>query len=316
VPFIVIDLAESGWARGEREPGGDESKRWFIPPGASPYAGRPWLFKGRRTKQLKLSEERRQRGEVPDVLIRGDDWAEKISWEVASLMGVPAANTELAVSVQLSDNQRVRGSISRDIRPSGWVLSAGASRLEEFDDAFDTRSCRGHTLEAIQRGLDGLGGPPETPYESWSAFDVFAGYLALDAWIVNTDRHPCNWALLQAPAGVLRLAHSFDHGGALGSGYGEPLHRRALADGVEAWCHRGKAARFPESGPATLVELARQGLELAAPAAREHWVSQISQVSDSACENIVEAVPDMSEVTRNFVTEVLAVNRRRLIDES
>jgi hypothetical protein len=74
---------------------------------------------------------------------------------------------------------------------------------------------------------------------------VFAGYLALDAWIVNTDRHAYNWALVQAPSGVMRLAHSFDHGSALGSGYGETVHARALEEGIDVWCQRGKASRFP-----------------------------------------------------------------------
>jgi hypothetical protein len=316
VPFTVIDLAATGWVRGEREPGGDESKRWFIPPDSSPYAGREWLFKPRRTKELLLSKERQQRGDAPDILVRGDDWAEKISFEVAQLMGVPAATTELALSVQLSNNQPVRGSISRDVRPSGWVLSAGASRLEEFDDAFDADTGHGHTLDAIQHVLDGLGGPPETPYESWSAFDVFASYLALDAWIVNTDRHAYNWALVQAPSGVMRLGHSFDHGSALGSGYGEAIQARALEEGIDVWCRRGRASRFPDSGPVTLVELALQALQAASPPARTHWMRQMSQVSDHACENIVKSIPDLSEVTRTFVSEVLAVNRRRLIDDA
>ncbi|CDO91199.1 hypothetical protein AWC29_01210 [Mycobacterium triplex] len=314
VAFTVVDLAGAGWVRGEREPGGDESKRWFIPPERSPYAGREWLFKPRRTKELLLSTQRQQRGDTPDVLVRGDDWAEKISFELAHLMTVPAATTELALSVQLSDHRPVRGSISRDVRPSGWVLSAGASRLEEFDDAFDADTGHGHTMDAIAQALAGLSGPPETPYEAWPAFDVFVGYLVLDAWIVNTDRHAYNWALVQAPSGVMRLAHSFDHGSALGSGYGEALHARALEEGIETWSRRGKASRFPDSGPLTLVELGLHALQAASPPARAHWMRQISQVSDHACEDIVQSIPDMSEVTRRFVTEVLAVNRRRLID--
>jgi hypothetical protein len=228
----------------------------------------------------------------------------------------PLLRRNLALSVQLNDGERVRGSISRDIRPDGWVLSAGASRLEEFDDSFDTETCQGHSVEAIHAALEGLGGPPETPYESWPAFDVFAGYLMLDAWIVNTDRHPANWALVQAPGGLTRLAHSFDHGGGLGSGYGEPLHERVLAEGVDAWCRRGKAARFPDSGPTTLVELALQAPVAARPMARGHWMTQMSQVSAQACNDIVKAVPDLSGATRRFVAEVLAVNRRRLIDEA
>jgi hypothetical protein len=312
VPFPVIDLAPTGWIPGEREPGGDESKRWFTPPDDSPYAGRRWLFKPRRIKELPLSQKRQLSGDPPDLLVRGDDWAEKVSYETARLIAVPAATTELGLVN--SGNERTPGSLSRDVRPDGWVLSAGASLLEEFDENFDPDSCHGHTVGAIQQALDGVKGPPETPYESWPAFDVFVGYLMLDAWIANTDRHAYNWALLQSPSGDLRLAHSFDHGSALGSGSGEPTHARALKNGVEAWCRRGKASKFPDSGPVTLVELALTSLQSATSRARNHWMQQLSQVSDQTCEDVVNALPDLSEVTRRFVIEVLAVNRRRLID--
>jgi hypothetical protein len=53
--YEVVDLAD--WTRGEGEPGGDEAKRWFIAPESSRHAGH-WLFKPRRIKTLKLSEDR------------------------------------------------------------------------------------------------------------------------------------------------------------------------------------------------------------------------------------------------------------------
>lgn len=37
------------------------------------------------------------------------------------------------------------------------------------------------------------------------AFDVFTGYLLLDAWIANTDRHPHNWGVLRTPSKSLAL---------------------------------------------------------------------------------------------------------------
>ncbi len=79
--YEVVDLAD--WTRGESEPGGDEAKRWFIAPETSPHAGH-WLFKPRRIKTLELSKERQHRGDKPDVLVRGEDWAEKISYESPS----------------------------------------------------------------------------------------------------------------------------------------------------------------------------------------------------------------------------------------
>ena len=132
--YEVVDLAD--WTRGESEPGGDEAKRWFIAPETSPHAGH-WLFKPRRIKTLELSKERQHRGEKPDVLVRGEDWAEKISYEVAQLLSVPAAETELATVVQLRTHERVYGSMSRDMRPRAWAWTPGAALLAERDDEFD-----------------------------------------------------------------------------------------------------------------------------------------------------------------------------------
>lgn len=192
--YDVVDLAD--WVRGESEPGGDEAKRWFIAAESSRYAGH-WLFKPRRIKTLVLSKERRRRGDEPDVLVRGEDWAEKISYEVAKLLAIPAAETELATVIQLRSHERVFGSMSRDMRPRTWAWTPGAALLAERDDDFDAKSCRGHTIGAVRAALEGLFGPVGTDYAGWAAFDVFAGYLLLDAWIANTDRHAHNWGVLQ-----------------------------------------------------------------------------------------------------------------------
>lgn len=307
--FPVVDLAT--WVRGEWEPGGDEEKRWFSAPTDSEYDGH-WLFKPRREKQLVLAQARRDRGDSPDVLIRGEDWAEKISYEMATLITVPAAVTELATTIRRRDGKRVTGSMSREFRPLHWQRSPGASLLAERDETFDPDSCLGHSPASIRDVLAEATGPPGR-FESWNAFDVFAGYLVLDAWIANTDRHPHNWAVMQAPNGAVCLAPSFDHGSALGSGDGDSRRARTLSQGVERWCERGMASRFDTgTTPLSLVDLAAQALELASSGARAYWSMQISQVDDVACENVLARIPNLSDSTRTFISEVLIINRRRL----
>ena len=151
--FEVVDL--TSWVRGEREPGGDEEKRWFEAPGDTPLEGH-WFFKPRRVVELTLSKPRQERGDPPDILVRGEDWAEKISYELSQLIALPAATTELAQTVRRRDGTLATGSMSRDIRPEYWQLSPGAALLDELDPNFDARSCRGHTLAAIRDAL--LGG--------------------------------------------------------------------------------------------------------------------------------------------------------------
>ncbi|WP_354561645.1 MULTISPECIES: hypothetical protein [unclassified Rhodococcus (in: high G+C Gram-positive bacteria)] len=188
-----------------------------------------------------LSEERRQRGDAQDQLIRGEDWAEKISYELARLLDVPAAETELATVLRLGTVEQGHGSMSRDMRPLRWSWNPGAALLAELDDNFDAASCEGHTLTAIHCALDGLHGPVDTPHEAWPACDVFAGYLVLDVLIANTDRHVHNWGVLQNPTtGAVCLGPSFDHGSALASGNGDPYRAQHVAlNQMERWCDGG-----------------------------------------------------------------------------
>lgn len=309
--FEIVSLAD--WTRGESEPGGDEAKRWFIAPESSRYTGH-WLFKPRRIKTLKLSKERQRRGDKPDVLVRGEDWAEKISYELAKLLAIPAAETELATVIQLRTHDRVYGSMSRDMRPRSWVWTPGAALLAERDDEFDARSCRGHTVEAVRGALGGLLGPVGTDYADWTAFDVFAGYLLLDAWIANTDRHAHNWGVLQnSRTGDLCLGPSFDHASALASGDGDNVRAQRVHQAlVHQWCEHGRTKRFDGGDAISLVDVAAGALSVCGDAARKHWVAQITDVDLDLCFDVVAATPDLSDPTRSFVRTALATNRKRL----
>lgn len=267
--FGVVDLC--GWTRGASEPGGDERKRWFHAPEASPYVGH-WLFKPRTEKTLVLSRARQARGESPDVLVSGEDWAEKVGYELAVQVGVPAAATELARVIPLGESTHVRGSMSRDMRRPGWSWAPGASLLAEADDDFDSDTCVGHTLRAVRDVLTGaaITGPVGTDYADWPAFDVWVGYLVLDAWIANTDRHAHNWGLLQDQAtGATYLGPSFDHGSALAAVEMERNRASRVDDGsVVQWCHRGQTKRFDGGRPRDLVDLAAEALSMCSSDAR------------------------------------------------
>ncbi|WP_042937634.1 HipA domain-containing protein [Rhodococcus sp. AW25M09] len=313
-PFRVVDLAD--WTRGESEPGGAEEKRWFTAPEASPHAGH-WLFKPRRIKELTLSRERRARGDAPDLLVRGEDWAEKISYELARLINVPAAETELATVVRRFTGESVLGSISRDMRPARWAWTPGAALLAERDDEFDSESCVGHTLTAVVAVLARLKGPVGTEFADQPAFDVFAGYLVLDALIANTDRHAHNWGVLQNPStGALCLSPSFDHGSALSSGNGDSYRaERVKTAAVERWCSKGATKRFDGQEAVGLIDLAVRALSLATQDAQRYWRQQIVGLDLHLCNDVINAAPNLSDHTRTFVQIAVATNRKRLLDD-
>ena len=301
VSFPVIDVSE--WDIVADETSGNEAKYWLL----HPETGARWLFK---TVTIK------------DGHVHGEDWAEKAVAHLAGLLAVPCANLEMA---EFQGNQ---GCISADLRPAGHELQPGQVLLEQcqaprYVHQVGGRSHPGHSLENIHMALDGALPPPgcALPFDG-TAFDVFAGYVVMDAWVANRDRHDNNWAILRPIVSTtepLRICGSYDHASSLGFNVTDEERRRRLAEpeGLARWCKRGYADRFEqESGQPrlTLVDLAARALDLCSDSARGHWLRQLERIQGDEVVRILARVPRMSEPARNFANKVLDVNRRRVLD--
>ena len=195
---------------------GSKSKFWFE------HEGNRWLF--------KLAREN-----------TGEDWAEKVAAEVATVVSVEAAHVELA------DYLGRRGSASlsfigeNESLVHGNEILAGQifgydrqKKLKQSDHTFD------NIVAAVRTLVGGAG---------WyhDVVKVIAKYIVLDALICNTDRHHENWGFLTTyktrETGVVGpsfgMAPSFDHASSLGR---ELLDERAAdilaANGVAAYARR------------------------------------------------------------------------------
>ncbi len=288
-PFAVLDV--TGWELERVETVGDSAEVWLS--GAD---GAAWLYKPR-----------------PPYAHAGADWAERVTTEIAGMLDLPAAHVELV------RRDAERGTISRNVRPDGWELQHGALLLAERDESFQVQSPdrHGHDLTAIQTVLQDVLSPPNSL--DGPAFDVFAGYLLLDALVANPDRHEMNWAILRPPAGhgPMRLSPTWDHGSALGHNLTDAFRGRALEPGrVEQWASNGRARRFDArtDGQLSLVELAVRGLSLASPQAQVRWWSALEGLEEATMASSVARVPDLSDLAVTFTTLLLRANRRRLLD--
>lgn len=297
--FPVADVSD--WDVVGDETTGAEEKYWLRKPDTE----QRWLFKAVTVKS----------GHV-----HGEDWSETSAAHLAALLGVPCA------LVQMARLRTTHGCIVRDLRPPECELQHGRTLLEENDAPGYVHRAGGithpgHSLENIQAVLKDALPPPgcDLPF---GAFDVFAGYLTLDAWIANRDRHDTNWAVLRpitSSDALLRLCGSYDHASSLGFNLLDDKREQMLADrdGVSRWCGRGTAWRFdhlPGTTIPSLVEVAAKALRLASPDARDHWVRQMATVSDDDVRNVISRVPEMSDLARRFALTVLSVNRRRVLD--
>jgi hypothetical protein len=291
--YEVWDI--SAWTVMSQEARGLDPKDWVVPEDQSALPGQAhwWLF-----KPIKSAGYR-----------RFDDHAEKIAAELALRLDLPAARVELA------SNLEEAGIVSANVTPNDWSLDSGDTLLSEFDGyvscAGDDRPKNrvGHNPANIARVLEDATGPPDTPYEDWSAHDVFAGYLVFDAWIANTDRHAINWGVLTCQEdGRQALAPSFDHGSALASGTQDA---KLSSTDVAVYAGKGFAGRFEDGARLSLVDLALRSVH-SWGGKSSTWLDRLAAFdADLVCE-VVNAVPDMSEVRRRFLCTLLETNQRRL----
>ncbi len=305
--FRVVDVG--GWAVIQPEPEGRSGKEWLRERGTPLEATtreRDWLFKP------AVVQENGQR--------QGGYWAEKIVAELGRLLGVPCAEVDLAVRDGIS------GSVSRNVAPDGWNLVPGyvllSAELPDYTGGERLPGRPGHSIGNIVTVLSGCGPPPG--FDGLDAVGVFAGFLMLDALVANQDRHDRNWAVLdRADAPVPRLlAASYDHTSSLGFNLVDTARRRILDDpyGIERWAGRGRAGQFEHDATApstvrTLVDLAREALGRAGPAAEQYWLGRLRDLDQTAVGGVVADVPGLSDHTATFILKLLATNRRRLTDD-
>jgi hypothetical protein len=296
VPFPVVDV--SAWQVMELEATGQNRHPWLR----DDQAGEAWLF-----KPVVVKNGHRQ----------GEDWSEKLASLVGNALGVPCADIELAR--RGSDE----GCISRDLKPRhGWQLQTGALLLTDVIPGYVSQDVRrrGHNLENVRTALEGVAPPPSFDGPAMPAFDVFAGYLVLDAIIANQDRHDENWAVLRPPPGqgVDRLCGSYDHSSSLGFNLRDEERRQRLdQDQLDLWVGRGRATRFDWSQveqPQSLVDLALAALDLASPAGRQHWLDAVGALTTKDLRPAAVEIPTMSELAVTFALEVVERNRRRVSD--
>lgn len=302
MPLPIYDVPDDPPGRRE-ETLGTKAKFWFV------REGERWLFKEGHAGS-------------------GEDWAEVLAARSAESLGLPHAQYELAT------HKGVHGVVSRKIHDDDAALVFGNQVLAEQDPDYpaglDSRFMRTsrHTAQAVAEALGRDIGLPAawTPAPGvTSAPEVFGGYLLLDAWIANTDRHHLNWGVIESATDHTRtLAPTFDHAASLGAGLsdGTRLARLCSKDRqytVAAYVTRPRtrSALFRDRGEPRPLSPLDAFLEWArrCPASTV-WVKLLSAVDDVALVGEIAQVPEarMSDAAKAFAVEMLRCNKRRILE--
>ena len=298
--YPVIEL-QAGWLLGDEQMG-SKDKFWVQLPGDA-Y---PWLFKYSRESAGKIT---------------GEHWAEKIAAEIAGLLGVPHARVELAVlnehpgslSQRFTELSRYGASVElvhgNDLL-AGYVTGYDRNKKNKQSD---------HTLGNVLKVVESLF---PSPRERVLSMRQLAGYLVLDALILNTDRHHENWGVLRTTtldrAVSYEIAPSFDHASSLARN--EPPEKLAIwlgeAGRVEWYMQGAHGGMYLPDNPAkganpyTIAEKAI----LEWPEYFACWQDVLAKVEQQAIDHTVDSVPDsvMAIEQKKFVKALLAFTLNKL----
>jgi hypothetical protein len=259
----------------------------------------------------------------------GEDWAEVIACHLCRLLGLPRVEYELALECD-GTQEFQPGATCENMAPEPLQLFLGNELLLARDPKYPVGQrfkVRQHTVQAVS-GIVRILDPPasewlvDVPDGIQSALDFFVGYVMLDAWIANPDRHHENWGAIWHGT-MMRLAPTFDHGSALARNLPDSIRSERLTTKdknrtVYMFAKRGQSFFFGSADEPRPLEL-REAFEAfgrCAPNAAKLWLERLRLLNrDDIC-GIVESVPArrMSETCKRFTIELLAVNQRRLLE--
>jgi hypothetical protein len=301
--FAIVEI-EVTWLRSDEQMG-SKSKCWVDVPGDT----EPWLFKYSRESAGQIT---------------GEHWAEKVGAEAAALLGVPHAQVELARldgawgaisrrfdALAKDDTELVHGN---DIL-AGCVTGYDRDKQHQQSD---------HTLSNVIRGIHAVFTEERARHD---ALVAFAGYLVLDALILNTDRHHENWAVLRRTSmadGIHQcMAPSFDHASCLARN--EPPSRLGQWLAQPSTVKNGRVAWYAERGEGGIYQnkMDKKGanpLELAIaamtrwPAYFAPWRDKLAGLDKKALMVVVDRIPDqvIAPESRRFAQALLGHTLDRL----
>ncbi|HHP7231832.1 MAG TPA: HipA-like protein [Xenococcaceae cyanobacterium] len=252
----------------------------------------------------------------------GEDWSEKIAAELCKLIQLPHAEYDLA----LFNNEK--GTVSKSFLPENSSLVTGNEILAQIflDYPEDINNLSQHTLNNIfsvfkNSSVDlPLNWIPLEGIET--AIDTFIGYLILDAWIGNSDRHHENWAFIDC-AGKSYLAPTYDHASSLGRNESDEKRRQRLETkdrgfSVEAYANKCKSclyANVEDKKPLKTLDAFFEAAKLY-PTAANIWLDRLARVSINDTLELFERIPDnlISSTAIEFAQKILEINQHKLLE--
>jgi excisionase family DNA binding protein len=303
--YEIVDISQ--YEKNTQEPTGQKEKYWFSRSNGNWYwdfEGSEYLFKVGRPGS-------------------GENWAEVIACELCQLLKLPHAEYKLA---RYKDKL---GVITPSFVPHGAALILGNEMLHLVVKDYKSEIRYHQQKHTLSRVMTAIGKDTQFPV-GWqplegieTAHDIFTGYLLLDAWIANTDRHHENWGVIRDIAtNTFHLAPTFDHASSLGSHENDSnkqdrLNTNDKFRNVAAYVRRAHSALFKNENEqkAMLTIEAFREMAIRYKKAANIWLENMDNINTQEVLHILEQIPEvvMSNTSKLFTQAILEENKKRLM---
>lgn len=250
----------------------------------------------------------------------GEDWAEKVASELSEMLGLPHATYHLAETWEGN-----RGVVSLNFLPSGGTLVHGNEILTPIVPNYPTSLTYGasqHTIDIVLQVIttDHLGLPIDwkPPSGIQTAVEVFVGYLLLDAWIGNGDRHHENWGFVNnkvAAIETIHLAPTYDHASCLGRDLMDEQRQKRSVEAYANKCYSAFYRSVEDRKPLKTFDVFHE-VAFRYPQAAHIWLADLERISRMNTLEIFHRIDRarISNVAIEFAQKILEFNQNRLLD--
>ncbi len=253
----------------------------------------------------------------------GENWAEKVACEICELLTLPHAHYELA---KCGDR---KGVVSKKFVPDDGRLVHGNELLVSRNTSYPSGKffkVSEHTLRVVLAIMKSDTVYPPLNWEKVgevnSALCVFIGYLMLDAWVANQDRHHENWALIRTSDNKTHLAPTYDHASSLGRNESDEERKIKLTTNdhrrhIDYYVTRAKSAFYSQGRTAkqltTLEAFVSAGKS--DKKAAISWLDKIDSIDEKQTFEILNLIPiaEISNEAKEFAHRLLCLNRLRIL---